>query len=491
MKRTVTKGLLAGILAWTLACGANALEITRYVKPGGTGKGTSWVDACGSINQALSAINTAGSGKVYIGPGTYTESVYIPDGCKGVVLLGGYSENNMEKPDFEKNKVVISKGTQSIVVVVGWNSENIRISGIHVVNADDVGIYMRGENIMVDRCKVSDCNVGIANEAIGSKNQHIEFCDIFNCGRQGVRLNYANIQYTSISNNGLGMYLEGCYVWKCYIYNNVNVSAIRDFTNDAGGIRMSQTKLIRCLILNNICDGEGGGVLVSGSGGNSFIFECIIANNTARDGGGICANEQTIVESCTITGNKATRFGGGICIGKSGWNDASAMTGSILWNNTAAGVAQQYGIYNNKSFNMTRSAIQGGGLLPETDDENGIIDVSPKNADPSKPCVALANVVPFSGAATTPEQQKQINAQSWELTAQSACIDRGGDFSKMELNGYFKLTLNVDRDKDWMFNPRNDGKYDIGAHEYRKPSPINEQNELTVNILTRHEEIVF
>jgi predicted outer membrane repeat protein len=225
---------------------------------------------------------------------------------------------------------------------------------------------------------------------------------------------------------------------------------------------------MRCFIYNNRCDGEGGGIHTGGSGDFSFIFACVIANNTSRDGGGIYAGEQTLIESCTIINNKATRFGGGICIGKYGWDQASAMTGSILWNNTANGVAQQYGIYANKPFNMTRSAIQGGGLLPETDAENGIIDVSPKNMDPSKPCVALANVAPFSGAATTPEQLKQIAAESFGLTAQSACIDNGGDFSDMKITllGGFVRTLNADRDKDVEFRPRTDGKYDIGAYEY-------------------------
>jgi hypothetical protein len=477
-----------GVLIWALACGANALEITRYVKPGGTGKGTSWADACGSINQALAAIKTGGSGTVYVGPGSYTESVYVPNGSRKVSILGGYSENDMEKPDLEKNKVLLSEKKRKDFIgggralEVGWESEDILIFGINIVKGDTgmniedgaTGIYIRGTNIRVDGCNISDCDTGIENEATLKNQKHfITRCKVFNCSRYGVKLHNMDILQTSIYNNALGMYLEGCYVSGCHIFGNVHVSKTTGYTDKGGGIRMYRTTLMRCLIINNRCDGEGGGVYAGGSRGFSFIFACIISNNTSRDGGGIYTDEQTLVESCTIINNKATRFGGGICIGEYGEDNVSAMTGSILWNNTANGVAQQYGIYANKPFNMTCSAIQGGGLLPETDAKNGIIDVSPKNVDTSKPCVALANAVPFSGAATTPEQLKLIATGDFDLTAQSACIDNGGDFSDMKITmlGGSVYTLNADRSKDAWSRPRTDGKYDIGAYEYQKPSP--------------------
>jgi hypothetical protein len=385
----------------------------------------------------------------------------------------------MEKPDLEKNIVLLSEGKRDFKVLeyatlkIGWRSENILISGINIVNGA-TGIYMRGTNIRVERCSVSGCEIGIENNLLDNQNHIITGCKVFRCSNYGMQLFNTNILQTSVYNNGLGLSLSGCYVSGCYIFGNVHVAKTNGFgTRDGGGVHMNQTTLMRCFILSNRCDGEGGGIYAGGTGYHSFIFECVIANNTSCDGGGIYVNEQTLIESCTIINNKATRFGGGICIGKSGWNDVSAMTGSILWNNIANGVAQQYGIYANVPFNMTRSAIQGGGLLPETDAENGIIDVSPKNMDPSKPCVALANVAPFSGAATTPEQWKQIGAENFDLTARSACIDKGGDFSEMKITqlGGSVRTLNADRDKDVEFRPRTDGKYDIGAYEYQKPSP--------------------
>ena len=462
--------MLAGFLACTFTLSASALEITRFVKPGGTGKGTSWADACGSINQALDAIKTAGSGTVYIGPGNYTESVYVPDGSKKVNMLGGYSENNMEKP--ERDKVFITEGPYDIrknvsaAIEVGWRTEDIRISCINVVKGN-TGIHLRGENNYADSCNVSGCKTGIMNEAL-SKKIFVRYCTVSNCSSCGMKLWNANIWFSTIKGNSLGMYLEGCLVWCCQVVDNVHVSQTRGFASDAGGMRICQTTVHRSTIMNNSCDGNGGGLYVGGSGYHSFIFQCVIANNTARDGGGIYADEQIYIESATIINNKAARMGGGICIGKSGWDKASAMTGSILWNNFANGVLQQYGINGNKAFNMTHSAIQGGGLLPETDVENGIIDVSPQNVDASKPSIALTKVVTFSGSSTTPEQAKQIHEQDFRITAQSACIDKGGDFSNVIINTFTNSKLNADRTKDKDFNLRNDGKYDIGAYEFQQ-----------------------
>jgi len=288
------KRLLTVILTCMFIHGVQAIEITRYVKQGGTGKGTSWADACGSINQALDAIKVAGNGTVYIGPGNYTESVVIPNGSKNVNMLGGYSENNMEKP--ERDRVFITEGkyditkTVNAALEVGWNGENIRVSGINIVKGN-TGIVMRGTNIVVDSCVVSGCNTGITEDG-GGKNFTVRNCVISNCSNVGIRLNNANIFNSTVKENGLGLYVTGCYIYNCAIIDNVHVSQTRGFTTNGGGIRMSQTVVSRSYIANNRCDGEGGGLHVSGSGYHSFIFQCIIANNTARDGGGIYADEQ-------------------------------------------------------------------------------------------------------------------------------------------------------------------------------------------------------
>ena len=163
MQTKVLKSLLTIVLTCICTGSANALEITRYVKPGGTGKGASWADACGSINQALDAIKTVGSGTVYVGPGNYTESVNIPKESKNINIMGD-SENNMEEQ--EKDKVFISGAIE-----IGWFTENIRISCINVIKGN-AGILLRGKNILMDNCSVSGCKTGIAEDGVSDKDYY-------------------------------------------------------------------------------------------------------------------------------------------------------------------------------------------------------------------------------------------------------------------------------------------------------------------------------
>lgn len=51
--------------------------IVRYVREGGTGKGTSWEDATGSIQRAVSAVAAFGRGEVRVAGGKYPEMVKI------------------------------------------------------------------------------------------------------------------------------------------------------------------------------------------------------------------------------------------------------------------------------------------------------------------------------------------------------------------------------------------------------------------------------
>ena len=455
MKGITLKLLLVGIL-WMFTCGANALEIIRYVKPGGTGKGTSWTDACGSINTALGAVSTGGSGKIYVGPGNYTETVYIPNQSKNISILGGYSENEMEKPDYKKNKVLLTEGKTDIfnasaVLSFGFNNTDIVVSGINIVKGS-TGIEIRGENIRVEHCQVSGCRLGIHNSEFTSGNRVIIDCEVTGCGR-GIDLSSVFIADCSIHDNeGLGMSLNNSTASHCKIYNNVNVDKNSRITRDGGGVKMDATLLFRCYIANNVCNGSGGGVYSSSGLNGSRILMCAIANNTGGEGGGIYSHGGTIIEACTVVNNKANDFGGGICLGKYGTGTTS-ITSSILWNNTAKGVAQQYGIQENRPIEITQSAIQGGGLLPETDKENGIIDISPKNVDSSQPCIALTNVVSFSGAATTVKQREEIFAQNFTPTGQSACIGQGISNAKMDLYGNP--------------TPEDKGKLDIGAVQHK------------------------
>jgi hypothetical protein len=470
----------------TAVCRSHAMEINRYVKPDGTGKGTSWADAAGSINAALDAVFRAGSGTVYAGAGVYNEVVTIPNDSRNISLLGGYSEQDMETPDLEKNRVIIMGSEDrtlfsigQAVLTIGYSVKTIRVSGIHVVGGE-YGIIINGnEDIIVSHCTVSGCrHTGIKyGGVIGRDNQKegvtIRYCEASECHVYGIRVSTADIEYCAAYNNeGIGMYVSSCTLSDCSAIGNRHVSTHKPGLSsvNGAGIQVSHSRLYRCYILNNLCDGDGGGIYIVGSAYRTFLFQCVIANNTACDGGGIFATEPTAVESCTIVNNKATRNGGGICIGKYGFKGFD-MTGTVLWGNRADDRYEQYHIEEQKPFNIYNSAVQGGGILPELDEKDGIHDVSAKNTDPDKPSVRLTKVVSFAGAATTEEQRKLVLSQDYTPAAGSVCIDRGGYFGSIGcepamIDGRRISNIGCDRTTD-IAGKRRINRYDIGAFEYQ------------------------
>ena len=442
-----------------------SLEITRYVKTGGSGKGTSWSDAVGSINDAIDAVFRAGSGTIYIAPGTYSESVAIPSNSRNISLLGGYTEQNMDSPDFNNNKVYIKKANASLLSI-GFSTKNITISGLYLDGGTNgVEVKTGSAGIIIDNITITNCtSFGlISNSFSGNDNVTVQNCTISKCKR-GIEAGYAKIHNCIISDNyGGGMSVTASVVSNCTIINNKNVSATKSgtvrFYSDGGGVRACRSNFYRCRIMNNMCDGQGGGLYISGSGFSTYLFLCIIANNTAREGGGLFTIEPTNVESCTIINNQATEKGGGICIGQYG-SDGFSMIGTILWNNKAKDKPEQYSIFGQKKFNIYSSAIQGGGVLPEIDEKNKVLDISPKNMDDDKPSIRLTKVVNFAGVALSEEQKKLVFSQDFTPTQNSICINRGSFFSDIE----------TDRTLDYKGNPRV-GKSDIGAFEY--PETVN------------------
>lgn len=83
---------------------------------------------------------------------------------------------------------------------------------------------------------------------------------------------------------------------------------------------------------------------------------------------------------------------------------------------------------------MINSAVQGGGELPETDAENGIIDLAAGNNVDGKPSVKFSKVCGAVGASAT--QVKQIHDQDFSLLEGSACIGTGRPFNGIAGNGY-------------------------------------------------------
>ena len=215
------------------------------------------------------------------------------------------------------------------------------------------------------------------------------------------------------ANGGGGIYASGSnlYIYECVIRNNGTATAsgvgggvylngssgtvsdceIRGNSAGSGaGITVSfgTPVVYHCLVIDNIANNLGGGILCSSSG-SAIRFTTISSNEAAR-GGGIYSGVSSEIYKCTISGNWArdngpdTGLGGGVlCIG-AGNSDISY---TILANNTCdqAGGGPQLAIIGDPTYPnvlMEHSLMVGGPA--DAHDPNGHLywDPSCYDVDP-------------------------------------------------------------------------------------------------------------
>ena len=411
-----------------------ALDIKRYVRVGGIGNGTSWENACGSIQKAVDNCKVAGSGTIYIAAGTYHERVTIENNAHDITILGGFPAEGGDKQDFNNRSVIDGKNHYCCISV--RHSKNINLDRLIVVNggtgsipfsemgtSDAGGIFYNYAEGSITNCEASYCRgFGIYVGDLLRKSCTISDCTASYCGR-GIYANQHPVY------NCLAFYNEGIGI----SVSNETIMHSDAYGNKGGGMSIYSGKMAYCHIYNNQnMNGEGGGVHASGL---TTIYGCEIFNNTAIKGGGIyCGGSDNFgVVACTVVNNKAIKEGGGIY---TEYQTLHVLSGNILWNNVLGnGSYSQFSFINASPKSvMVNSAIQGGGELPETDEENGIIDLAAGNNMEGKPSVKFANVCSTTGASAA--QAKQIKNQDFSLLDGSACLKTGKPSSGIAGNGF-------------------------------------------------------
>ena len=138
--------------------------------------------------------------------------------------------------------------------------------------------------------------------------------------------------------NGAGFYFPAPYtnnkILNCSLIGNIASGANYD-GNSGGAIKCGGGSLLiaNCVIVSNISPYFGGGVY----GNGATIRNCLIAQNTATNGGGIWLTNSAI-ENCTIVSNYAKNYGGGLCM-----NGANCRgTNNIVYFNTAGTSANNF-----------------------------------------------------------------------------------------------------------------------------------------------------
>ena len=311
-----------------------------FIKPGATGKGTSWEDAT-DLGEALKACATAD--KLYLAAGTYTPTQYAGGSSdadktflltQNVRIYGGYPANPKagDAADPAVNKTILSgneSSTRHVFVIAAPKDDDysIQINGITVrggcntstsagtnkLNGEyfftgyGAGVYVLGSKVKFTNCFIKD-------------NKSAKFaCGMFSTNNSYVEMEHCEITDNMVeSGNAAGIHNAGTMILRnCGIRRNgcTKSSLVGGFYNYDTDKKLNTAKayLYSCEFENN--SGSTNWKRVSNFYGRENSFS-VIANTTfygtdagnapiAIYGEGVTDTEAYII-SCTVAGNKSS-----------------------------------------------------------------------------------------------------------------------------------------------------------------------------------------
>ena len=311
-----------------------------FIKPGATGKGTSWEDAT-DLGEALNACVTAD--KLYLAAGTYTPTQYAGGSSdanktflltQNVRIYGGYPENPKagDVADPAVNKTILSgneESTSHVFVIAAPKDEDysIQINGITVrggcntstsagtnkLNGEyfytgyGAGVYVLGSKVKFTNCFIKE-------------NKSAKFaCGMFSTNNSYVEMEHCEITDNMVENgNAAGIHNAGTMILRnCGIRRNgcTKSSLVGGFYNYDLDKKLNTAKayLYSCEFENN--SGSTNWKRVSNFYGRENSFSVIVnttfygtdAGNApiAIYGEGVTDTEAYII-SCTVAGNKSS-----------------------------------------------------------------------------------------------------------------------------------------------------------------------------------------
>ena len=308
-----------------------------FIKPGATGKGTSWEDAT-DLGEALKACVTAD--KLYLAAGTYTPTQYAGGSSdadktflltQNVRIYGGYPANPKagDAADPAVNKTILSgneSSTRHVFVIAAPKDDDysIQINGITVrggcntstsagtnkLNGEyfytgyGAGVYVLGSKVKFTNCFIKD-------------NKSAKFaCGMFSTNNSYVEMEHCEITDNMVeSGNAAGIHNAGTMILRnCGIRRNgcTKSSLVGGFYNYDTDKKLNTAKayLYSCEFENN--SGSTNWKRVSNFYGRENSFSVIVnttfygtdAGNApiAIYGEGVTDTEAYII-SCTVAGN--------------------------------------------------------------------------------------------------------------------------------------------------------------------------------------------
>ncbi len=364
---------------------SGAFAANKYVSVGGTGDGSSWATAQGSITDAVNGC-TAGD-TVFVSAGTYTGQVVITD---GVSVLGGYNAATGER-DFLRHASILDGGEETIPLNGYSTTANhpTLIEGFTVQNGfhkyEGAGVIIRSANVTLANCTIQNCIGNSSGGGIYNAGGTIKDCYITKCE----------------GHYGGGIYNKGGLVTGCTI-------ELCTTDSRAGGIYLEGGVAENCIIRGN-AGKYGGGVCIYAQG---VLRNCVVHNNgTSTESwpnSGGCYNPEGTIANCVFACNYGTQYAGIHSDGKA--------VNVITWGNKA-----------DDGFADPVNYIGSAGLNNASD--NGFspahsamkLNVSNSAADGPQ---FLAPTT-FAGVPTTDAEIAVMRSSDWRLEKTSPCIDKG------------------------------------------------------------------
>ena len=336
----------------------------RYVKPGGTGNGTSWEEASGDLQRMIDELADNNPqhlpGEVWVAAGTYepqsqliqgtgySASFRMRDGISvyggfiggenskterkkkeggmpwefqnQTVLMAAYYVRNESNPSFTRNKWTLTSDSRHVVWFAPMPGEEAFTQPTYLDGVTITGGYAQGGTGLEDF--KTDRGAGVYMDG---SNTYLTNCV--------VKENYA-------TGNGGGIYLKGGRVQSSLIYNN-------NADQNGGAVYVDDRGLVHRSMLTNNSARNGAGVYLDNQQPTDgeedhpeylILSTCVVSNNTASGNGAVYCDEGGVLLQNTITNNHCVTATdatnpnasqtGGIYI-----NQYALVANSVIWNN--------------------------------------------------------------------------------------------------------------------------------------------------------------
>jgi len=369
------KKIIQLVLISCFALMANAQVV--YVKPNGTGNGSSWANASGNLAAVMNAANS--NTEIWVAQGTYTPTTC--SSCNntsrntyfnlknGVEIYGGFIGNETQRSqrnwannatilsgDIDGNgnlsnnsyTVVYTKNTVPSTILDGFT---VTMGNASATSGGAVNLDRSGAGFYNDASSNNTSSPTIRNCLFTGNDANRYGGGFLNDGQSGIAgPTIENCQFIdNDANEGGGFYnssyngLTAPSLTNCIFEDNTALYGAGIYNNANGG--ESSPTLINCVLNNNVASFYGGAIynFVKTSSGvcEPLLVNCIISNNDASSAGGIysLSNDNGSLDmdvvNCTFYGNYASVGGAFYMNVSSSSTGVSTIANTIFWASTA------------------------------------------------------------------------------------------------------------------------------------------------------------